>query len=304
MKASTAVRESVRAVLHRPALIAVEIAWRWTLGLTSFLFLWALARWFLQHTPVAQQDLGSLHTFDLQVARLALQDILEHAGGRILFLTILSIFGLGVLWTLFAGAGRTLTLRMIAARAVGFPVVALSQGLRAAVTVGCIILFFAWMWFSAWLSVPNPEAEPRWGLYILLVLLDVIATGILWGIANWVFWLASIAAAMHDRFLGSTSSALASARRLSRAPDHLDLEIAFGVLRTLLFVVVFVVSLIPTAFVSITGGALPKILLVAITLAYLAMADVLQIARVVAIVNLFDENGRLKAKARSAEISS
>ena len=308
MAVSSQARESLQAVLRRPSLIAVEIGWRWTLGLTSFTFIWGLASWFVEHTPFVKQDLATLRTLDPQLIALALHDILTQAAGRILFVSLVLVVGLVIFWTIFAGAGRMLTLRMLSEKTpsrheVRFSTVALSQALRAVVTVGCTVLFFAGMLFSALLSGPNPEAQPRWGLYILLVLVDIIVTTLLWGIGNWVFWLASITAAVHERFLGKTSSALSLARKLARAPAHLDLEIAFGLLRTALFIVVFLVSLLAAGLLTVSHGVLPWILLAIISLLYLAMADVLQIARVTAIVKLAEQDKEPLIRIRTADLS-
>ena len=168
MKASSVVRESVRTVLHRPALIVLEIAWRWNFGLLSLLFVGGAASWFFHHTPVVERDLRTLHGLDLQLAQLAVQDILLQAGDRIFHLLILLVVGIGILWTIFAGAGRTLTLRMILARPVRFLPVCAAQLLRVVITIACLVFFVLWMWFAARLSVPDPEAPPHWKLYFLL----------------------------------------------------------------------------------------------------------------------------------------
>ena len=283
MKASAAVRECIRSVLRRPPLIALEIAWRWTLGLSCSLLLWAIFHFLLRR--ISNNDLLALRTLDSEVIAAAIRHIVTGNGTYFLVLFIILILGLAALWTLFAGAGRALTLTMIIGRPVGIFNVALAQAFRTIVTIFCVVFFFGAMFLAAYISISR-DGEMRIGLYYFLVLLDLAFTAILWTYGNWVFWLASIAAGVHARFFGPKPSVFFTARSLSRDAQHMDIEIAFGMLRTVLFVIFFTLSIVPTIFLARGGGMLASALLGLLTLAYLAAADVLQIARVAAIVKL------------------
>ncbi|MGD0570836.1 MAG: hypothetical protein ABSA78_20750 [Candidatus Sulfotelmatobacter sp.] len=283
--------EGFRAAFRRPSLTFAEIAWRWTVGGVGWaLFLFWLIE-YLDSLPVSNGDATLLRTRQPMLVGRAISHILRGSMGRALLGALLAALAISFLWIVVGSIGRTATVRALLdyfrsrvsqeappeapEQSASFRSLLGLNFLRVAVALGAMLALLGAAILTGFAS---PEAKPRPGLAFILFLPLAGLICIVWPLLNWLLSLASIFAVRDQQdWLGSLLTAVAFFRE--RSGPVLAVGTWTGLAHLVAFSVASTVISMPLAFLQVAPWRLVMIGVSLVTLAYLAVADWLYMAR-------------------------
>ena len=301
---STAVREVPRGtqsfvqilalVWRRPALVALEVLWRWSFGVPLLaLLLWQCTRIWAESE--AKLRATGVFDFSLQYAwQGAIQvsdaiDVLKppalHVAQWLLPLAI-------VAWAVASGLGRNAVVRQYRPQTPWRPAaMVVLQLLRAVALIGIYLVWYlAVQWAANFtLAQGSPgigsEGEPNLVLYCALVIIFSLGIFTVWALLSWVFSIAPLLVLLEDR---SLARSLTRSLRLGPLRGKLvEINLVMGIAKLGLIVLAMVFSATPLPFeTAITGAALYG-WWAFVTILYLVASDLFQVARVVAFIDLW-----------------
>lgn len=288
MTRSGLVRAGFAAAFRRPAVIAAEVAWRWSFGAAAGALVTVAALRFLNSLTVTDGDMLALRSRIPQLMADAILHIFQGSGSRLLQLVLILTPAISVLWILTASAGRAATLRALlrdvpasftrrhdlrSLLGVHFLRVAVTLlGMMA--TAGAAIL----AGFAA-----ATTTEPSVLLFNLVFLALLFLVSLCWSTLNWYLSLAPIFVVRDNRgALSAVSDAVHLVRR--RGGDFTSVSTLYGLIKLFAIGVFTVVSLVPLGFIAEWPWQITTTILAGITLAYLALADLLYVARLASYV--------------------
>ena len=261
------------AIRRDPALLLVEILWRWCFGaIALLLFLGFLV---MYPEAVAAGDTSAWSSHDPLLIAQAFLHLLTGVGGKPLAVAIALLLVATAVWTLLGAAGRTFTLNRLERSGIRFRSIVALQSLRAA------FLWLAGIALSKTIvldaRVAGRGAKPDIFLYSALAVWSVILIGVLWAAVNWNLSLAAVCCAKNAGGFGrSIRQALALDR--SHSGDLLGVSLVFALWRLIVLAVAFVLWFLPSAKMATAPRAYFAWFVIT-TLAYFAAADYLYIAR-------------------------
>jgi hypothetical protein len=275
------------AIRRDPALLLIEILWRWCFGaMALLLFLGFLA---MQPGSTATGDTSGWSSHDPLLIAQAFLHLLIGLGGRPLQVALALLLVATILWTLLGAAGRTFTLSRLEGSVVSFRSILALQGLRAVFVWLAGATLARTIVLDARLAARG--AKPDVFLYSALAIWSVILIVALWGIVNWNLSLAAVCCAKNAGGFGrSIRQALALDR--SHSGDLLGVSLVFTVWRLIVMAVAFVLWFLPSGKM----GTAPRAYFawfVTATLAYFAASDLLYLARMAGYLAIdpLDSNG-------------
>jgi len=298
--------EGFRAAFRRPALTFAEIAWRWTVGGVGWalFFFWLIE--YLDSLPVSNGDATLLRTRHPMLVGRAISHILHGSLGRAVMGALFAGLALVFLWVVVGSIGRAATVRALLdycrGRATQEAQPEAPEGstrersssgrsgpkrsglfrsllglnfLRVAVTLAAML---ALLGAAILASFASPEAKPRPGLAFILFLPLAGLICMAWPMLNWLLSLASIFAVRDgEDWLGSVLTAGAFFRE--RSGPVLAVSTWTGLAHLVAFSVASTLVSMPLAFIQVAPWRLVMIGVILVTLAYLAVADWLYMAR-------------------------
>jgi hypothetical protein len=282
--------EGFRAAFRRPSLTVAEIAWRWTVGGVGWalFFFWLIE--YLDSLPVSNGDATLLRTRHPMLVGRAISHILHGSLSRAVLGALVAALAIAFLWIVVGSIGRAATVRALldyfrkdaaqeappeAPEQSAFRSLLGLNFLRVAVALGAML---ALLGAAILTSFASPEAKPRPGLAFILFLPLGGLICIVWPLLNWLLSLASIFAVRDQQdWLGSLLTAGAFFRERSR--PVLAVGTWTGLAHLVAFSVASTVISMPLAFLQVAPWRLVMIGVSLVTLAYLAVADWLYMAR-------------------------
>jgi hypothetical protein len=282
------------AIRRDPALLLVEILWRWCVGGVAFFLLRAFFR--AQPQAVAGDDCPGCGSSDPLVIAQDFVQWLTGLGGRPLRLALALLLVATALWTLLGALGRTFTLNRLEKTGVSFRSILALQSLRA------VFLWLAGIALTKTIALDARLAghgvKPDIFLYSALAVWSVILIGVLWAVVNWNLSLAAVCCAKNAGDFGrSIRQALALDR--SHSGDLLGVSLVFALWRLIVLAIAFVLWFLPSAKMA-TDPRAYFAWFVATMLAYLAASDYLYIARMAGYLAIdpLDSNGNEAGASR------
>jgi hypothetical protein len=281
--ASNALREGFMEVIRDPALLLIEIGWRWTFGAIAILVFTASAFFLLGSINFDPHRLESLTALNPWQLAHTLAGLL--ASVSVVLFRVAAVAGLllAVCWTVLSAVGRyaTLTRPALAPGASLRACLAISAA-RALVALAAILAWITAGLFAGMVGAVSTAKEtfpiPLMSVAILLPALILIVGG--WSTLNWYLSLAPLSPERGWR--GSVTGGWKFAR-LSR-DQLLEMSIITGILRAGLFVVALLLCLAVSAVITNPRVSIAD--LVAISLLYFLIADFIYVARLVAYAKL------------------
>jgi hypothetical protein len=283
--------EGFRAAFRRPSLTFAEIAWRWTVGVVAWALLFFGLIEYLDSLPVSNSDATLLRTRHPVLAGRAISHILRGSMGRAVLGALFATVAILFLWIVVGSIGRAAAVRALleyfrrAATQEAAPEVPRRSGffrsllglnfLRVAVALAAMLALAG---AAILTSFASPAAKPRPGLAFILFLPLAGLICLVWPVLNWLLSLASIFAVRDgEDWLGSIVSAGAFFRE--RSGPVLAVSTWTGLAHLVAFSVASTVVSMPLAFIQVAPWRLVMIGVILVTLAYLAVADWLYMAR-------------------------
>ncbi len=299
--------EGFRAAFRRPSLTFGEILWRWTVGGTAIaLFLFGLVQ-YLNTLPVSDNELLLLQSQQPFLVARALAHILRGSLGRGVMALLLAALLIGLLWMVAASVGRIATIRAVleyfrrkfdhdlAAAGISddrsrndrdrhvasnvatgnfFSLLRLNF-LRAVVALSAIVGFAGARILAGFVS-PRSNPQPGLAFSLFLPLAGVICY-VSWAL-NWLLSLAQMFAVRDgEDAIGAISSAVSFCRE--RWGAVVAVSTWTGLAHLAVFLGATSVASVPLGLAAVLPWRLVTLGVVLVTLAYLAVADWLYVAR-------------------------
>jgi len=274
------------SVWKRPSLTALEVLWRWVIGLPS---LWLLAtfgwRIWLDATG-GTADLARLHLAHITVTNPfdAAQRIV-FAGSQLLPLTLHTARWLVPLllagWVAVAALGRTMVLhRMDPSLPPRRGMLLVLGALRIAFLTATVALWLRTILWAGATTVTGPLSrgeEPSLVLYFTIIIAATLLIFIAWALTNWVLSIAPMLAILHNL---SPWEALRAAARLGPMRGKLiEINLVMGIVKVALVVLALVFSSTPLPFESYTTTGFLEVWWAGVILFYLFTSDYFHVVR-------------------------
>jgi len=288
MPAPNPARAGLAAVLRRPAIVAIEIAWRWTFGAAALLLVAFVWLEFLRGIEISEAEYALTHSAPLLAVADAIARVLAANYAPLLRAAAVLLPGVALLWVIASSVGRALTLRLLLepARALRYSALVGLSFFRAALALAALGGYVAAA-ILAGLAAGGPE-RPDVGVFIAVFFPMMFLVVGLWAVLNWFL---SVAPLFAVRDGDDTFAAFAHAVRWFRRRPAVFTSIGtlYGVLRLVALVVVTVLCFMLAAAVDLISVAGVAVGIALFSLLYFALADLLYVARLAAYAELMRE---------------
>lgn len=275
---SDALRHGFREVFRDPALLLIEMAWRWTFGVIA-VFVCAISIFsLLGSITVDPQRLETLRVLSPTELARTVAATLVALGVAFIRVGIIAGLALTICWAILSALGRCATL----SRPSLMPGATLKtcfaiSTVRAFTTVICIFLWIVATFFSGLLGAAAAHGPVPNVLLMGAILLPTFALlVIVWSVSNWYLSLGHLI--VEETWIGSVVGAWKLTKL--RGDDILEISIATAVIRCVLLIAAFMLSFAVSAVITNPRVLLADLL--AISLLYSFCADVLYVARLAA----------------------
>jgi hypothetical protein len=264
-------------MFRHPAIVAVEVGWRWLFGIPFLLVCWIR----LQHifTVLSPEDAG-LSELNAQNPWIAAGQ-LSRAWWQYRPLVAHEMRWLApvavVIWIVVSGVGRNLALKRMEPRAPMRPLSMMAlQAAWLAVFGG---VWWGWFRSVSWAAATHfAGSEPDLiGFSIWLIFLS-LAFFTVWALAGWIVSVAPVLMLLEHR---SAGSALKEGLRLGRpfTAELVEIGMVMGIVNLALMVVAMVFSAAPLPFSDQLGGDALHMVWAAAAIFYLIAHDYFQLVR-------------------------
>jgi len=275
--------------------------WRWCFGATGIaLFFFALSE-FLNTLPVTNGELLFLRTRHPYLVSQAVAHMLRGSLGRVVMSGMVAIVLLALLWMIAASFGRIATLRaLLEYFRVNFAQRMAATGvstnadetddrrarnsfrslfdlsfLRVSLALGAVLAIVGTTILAGFAL---PASHPQPGLFLLLWFPMSGLIGLIWWALNWFLSLAGLFVVRDTTdAMGAISAAVSLCRERSGAV--LAVSTWTGLAHVAAFVGATTVAAMPLSALGILPGRMILLGVLGLTLAYLALADWLYMAR-------------------------
>jgi hypothetical protein len=278
------ITQGLRAVTRDPVIFLVEILWRWSFALLACLLV----------VGVGLMLLGPLHmgrTWDSAWQSRDPQKMAQLIVAVVLFLGIkvimIAAFGvplaIALIWGILSALGRFVTVKRLRAglTSLRFRSIFALQLLRGFVGWFSFVLLLAATIGEMLIATHGPQ--PDLLLYYLMMLPSVILISAFWLTVNWYLSLATIFGHEGQSFRGALRQARQAVRE--QRSDFAGTGFVFLLFRT----VILLIAVAICGLASGMAGSSPQsyfTLLMIVSIAYLAVADFLYMARMAAYLAL------------------
>ena len=292
---------TLSACWRRPGVVALEVAWRWAVGVPALVLVVSQVRKVLLAAtagtldagrlgldPVLLNDpVGALSADPLGVVRkfagalAAVWPGFERVGVWLVPLLLLA-------WVVVSCLGRTAVLRRL--EPAMHARVGTLVGLQAIRVLALALVFGVWLAGMGWIgrvTVTQPVAagsEPGLVLYCGLVIVLSLGMFVAWGTVSWVLAMAPLLAMLEDRGVwGSMCAAVGLGPLRSKL---VEVNLVMGIVKIALIVLAMVFSATPLPFESVTTPAFLAVWWAGVAVVYLLESDFFHVARLMAYLTL------------------
>jgi len=264
-------------VIKRPALIAIEVCWRWAFGIPVLAVCWQQWLKILAAYPLEDSGFNSIDTQNPWVAVVQLANVFTYYQPPVLEVLRWLVPAAAVAWVVVSGLGRNLVLKRMNP---GLPFRPLQMmALQASWLVLLAATFWSWFRCMQWAAATHISAngDPDlvgfaiWGIFLSLGFFTV------WALMSWVLEIAPLLLLLEGR---SVPSSLGQSLRLGKAftGKLAEINLVMGIVKLALIVLAMVFSAAPLPFSDELGGSL-QFVWAASTLFYLVANDLFQVVR-------------------------
>jgi hypothetical protein len=304
--------EGFRTVFRTPSLALAEITWRWVVGVTATLLLVFGFFEYLDTLPVNYGEMLFLKSGQPILISQAITHVLRGSLVRGALSLMLAVLLLILLWIIAASIGRATTVRAMLnsipeklaakAAAMGVAVKNESGPITAASAWGTVVtlarlnflrvslvlaMIVALLGASILAGFISSDKDPRPGLVFLLFFPLALAVGFVWFVLNWLLSLAAVFAVKNGEGpLDAISAAVSLCR--DRPGAVAAVSTWTGLAHLVAFVGATTVVSIPMGFAGLLPWRLVVLAILAVTLAYFAVADWLYTARLAGYVTIIE----------------
>jgi hypothetical protein len=286
------------AVWRRPSWTALEVAWRWVLGVPALALLgWSGWRVWLQATGgtgnAARIGMGEFTLMD----PLGAAEKLAGALGVLLPLVwnaavwLLPLLAVG--WVVMASLGRAAVMRRMDAALVAKKGTLLAlNALRLLVLGLAVAVWFGLLTWAGRTAVSGPAergAEPNLVGYFAMVVVGTLLLFVAWAAASWVFSVAPVLSMAHG---WGVRRSLGAAVRLKELRSKLfEINLVMGIVKAALVVLAMVFSACPLPFQTYATAEFLWAWSAGVGVLYLLASDYFHVVRAAAYLALLRAMG-------------
>jgi hypothetical protein len=283
-------------VFARPLLTAIEVGWRWLVGLPVLAVCWIEIRRIVTAMPLESSGLTGIDPQDPWVAAVQL----DHAW-RLYKPEVAAVLGwlvpvAAAAWVVISGLGRSVVLWRLAS-ASGRPVRMRPVGmmvLQAAWLAVIGAMVGAWAWAMEWAGATHISAgsmacaEPDLVGYAMWAIFLSLGFYTTWALVSWPVGIAPVLMVMEDC---SPLQALGRSVRLGKAftSKVVEINLVMGIVTLALVVLAMVLSAAPLPFSDQLGTDSLHVLWAIATVFYLIASDYFQVVRLKSFVEFWRE---------------
>jgi hypothetical protein len=275
-------REGFREVLRDPALLLIEIGWRWIFGAIAIVVLWLSIFAVLGNVLVDRRFFSSSSALSVWETAQSIASTAISLGRALIRVGITAGVFLALCWIVLNSLGRHATLTR--------PALAPGANLRVCIAISVARAGVAFAALLAWIiagvvagllgTAVSRDAVPNVGVLLVILLPAFVLIVIAWATLNWYLSLAPIFAISAKRKLAAGVWEFARDSR-----DRLvEISLVTGIIRAGFFVIALLLSFAVAALVSNPRLVIAD--LVAISVLYFLCADFVYMARLCAYAKL------------------
>jgi len=278
------ITQGLRAVTRDPAIFLVEILWRWSFAIVACLLVVGIGLMLLGPLHIGHRWDTAVSSRDPQrVAQLIVAVVLL-LGIKVIMIAVIGVpLAIALIWSILSALGRFVTVKRLRASptSLRFRSIFALQLLRGFVGWFSFVLLLTAMIGEMLIATRAPQ--PDLLLYYLMMMPSVVLISAFWLTVNWYLSLAAIFGREGQSFRGALRQARQTVRQ--QRSDFAGTGFVFLLFRV-------IVLLIATAICGLTSGMVGSspqsyfTLLIIVSLAYLAVADFLYMARMAAYLAL------------------
>jgi len=282
--------EHMGSVFRRPALIALEVAWRWLFGIPFLLLCLRQARQILAAFPLESSGFNSIDAQNPWVAATQIGGVISyyqpHVSSALHWLLPAAAIG----WIVLSGLGRSLLLsRMQSKSGHRLPFRPVTVALLQAAWLG-LFAGTSWCWFRSmqWVSATHiaVAGEPDLVGYFIWAIFLSLGFFTAWALISWTASVAPLLALLEGR---SAFSALRQSLKLGRrfAGKLAEINLVLGIVKLALLVVAMVFSAAPLPFSDQLGPSAMHFVWAASAVFFLVASDFFQVVRLEAFLEFW-----------------
>lgn len=273
-------------VFRRPSLVAIEIAWRWLVGIPFLVVCWLQLQHILASFPLDASGWDSVNLQDPWTSSLQIAGVVSYYQPQVLAVFRWLLLFAALTWVVLSGMGRALLLMRLEPRNAAstlprapfrpFTLMALQAGWLMLLT----LTLWGWLRSIQWVAATHISTgvEPDligyfiWAIFLSLGFFTAFA------LVSWPLSIAPLIALFENR---SALSALGQSFRLGRpfTSKLAEINLVMGIVKLALIVVAMVFSAAPLPFSDQLGPGALHAVAAASALFYVLANDFFQVVR-------------------------
>lgn len=282
--------EHMTQVVRRPSLVAIEVLWRWAVGIPLLCLCWFQWQKILAAYPLANSGFNSLDTLNPWVAAIQFVSVWSYYQPHVFAVLRWLIPLAAVAWVIASGIGRSILLVRLQSdtqRRPRFRPIAFIS-LQAVWMSLLALVFFSWYRAMQWTAAAHITAggEPNligyfiWAIFLSLGFFTAFA------LLSWAVSIAPLLMLLEQR---SALSALGQSFRLGKrfTSKLAEINMVMGIVKLALIVLAMVFSAAPLPFSDELGPGALHVVTAGSVVFYLVANDFFQVVRLKAFVEFW-----------------
>lgn len=272
--------------LHRPGILARELAWRWLYGVPALAAIAFACYHIYRVTSGTLAAAGADHiTLDRPWRSAATVSVVAQVLRPVIveiLIWLLPLLGLG--WAIAAGWGRNLVLRYYDPSLRWRPMAL--TGIQALRVIALAMTVSLWWGSVRWSAEASTVAGvPNVAVYFGLVAAFSIGFLVIWSLFSWVFFVAPMFVLIEGKSLAA--GLIRSLRPSSAWGGLIGVNFVVSTIRFVVALFFTVLSLVPLVVISSAQSVFLYVWLVATTVLYMVVSGFFQVVRLAAFVEFW-----------------
>ncbi len=274
---------------HKPSLLALELLWRWGLGIPALALVAFESFRILSSVSLAHTGIYQFSLIDTVSAAQILSATVDKLLPPVRAVGVWLVPALALAWALASGFGRSLLLRRYdrSLRFAPWLLVAM-QSLRIVTLGASVAIWFVCLHWAAWSSLSGPS--PNLVGYFITAIFLSFAVFAFWALVSWVFSIAPLLALLEGKGIAAS---LRAAVRFGHGSLRglrsklVEINLILGVVKAALIVLAMVFCATPMPFREEINGPSLYAWWALVTVLYLVASDFFQVARVIGFIEIW-----------------